>query len=506
MDKILLDFLREIGYGKEEIERLTTLFKKSGDPLYHILIRRGIKHEDIARYVTSLYGLPFLYLTPSDLKTELVRPFALSFFKENKVLPFNIKEKRLYIASFGPPPDEVVSSLFSQYLSLYDDIEDVSVYIILESNFYELISYLESYKNIKTESLSEEKVEEIVDRIILQAIEERASDIHFETFKDRFSLRFRIDGILYDREMPYYNQRAEIIGRIKVLAGLDIAETRRPQDGSILRNIKGKEVDVRVSVLPTYYGESVNLRILEKGRLMYGLSEIGFLEDTMELVQKVLSRPYGIILVTGPTGSGKTTTLYTFLEELNIPERKIITLEDPVEYEIFGINQIQIYPEIGLTFAEGLRRVLRHDPDILMVGEIRDPETADVAINAALTGHLVFSTLHTNDAPGAITRLIDMGVEPFLLSSSLIGVIAQRLVRKLCPTCPSDSPYKGRTGIFEFLYIDDEIREEIHKKSPTNIIREIARKKGMRSLWEDGIIKVERGITTEDELVRVLGK
>jgi general secretion pathway protein E len=377
----------------------------------------------------------------------------------------------------------------------------------------------------------------LVNLIITRAIETRASDIHFEPFEDQFRVRYRIDGVLHDVESPPNRLQAAIVSRIKIMAKLNIAERRLPQDGRIMLRVKGKEIDFRVSSIPTIYGESIVLRILDKSSIVLDIEKLGFPEDTLAGFDELIQRPHGIILVTGPTGSGKTTTLYCALEKINSPEKKIITVEDPVEYQLRGINQIQVKPSIGLNFANSLRSIVRQDPDVILIGEIRDAETAEIAIHSALTGHLVLSTLHTNDAPSAITRLIDMGMEDYLLSSTIIGILAQRLVRIACPYCRkpyspdpriikemklngdnlqsvkitevkgcescSNTGYWGRAGIFEFLKVTDDIQSLILGKKDSHAIKEAARKDGMRTLREDGWLKVKQGITTISEVLRV---
>jgi general secretion pathway protein E len=377
----------------------------------------------------------------------------------------------------------------------------------------------------------------LVNLIITRAIELRASDIHFEPFEDQFRVRYRIDGVLHDVESPPKRLQSAIVSRVKIMAKLNIAERRLPQDGRIMLRVKGKEIDFRVSSVPTIYGESTVLRILDKSSIVLDVEQLGFPEDTLKGFQSLIQRPHGIILVTGPTGSGKTTTLYCALEKINSPDKKIITVEDPVEYQLKGINQIQVKSSIGLTFANALRSIVRQDPDVILIGEIRDAETAEIAIHSALTGHLVLSTLHTNDAPSAITRLIDMGMEDYLLSSTVIGILAQRLVRVACPYCQvpsspdpavlrelkldgrsladlsiidvkgcekcSHTGYWGRAGIFEFLEVTDQIQRLILEKKDSNIIKEEARKGGMRTLREDGWMKVKHGVTTISEVMRV---
>ena len=374
-----------------------------------------------------------------------------------------------------------------------------------------------------------------MNHIISEAIESRASDIHFEPFADELLLRYRIDVILHEFDPPPKRLSSAITTRIKIMAKMDISERRLPQDGRIKLKILGKDIDMRVSTLPTLHGESVVMRILDRGNLLLDLSQMGFPKKVHEELEALILKPYGKLLVTGPTGSGKTTTLYAALSKINTPNKKIITVEDPVEYQMRGINQIHVKPQIGLNFASGLRSIVRQDPDVIMVGEIRDPETAEISIQAALTGHLVFSTVHTNDAAGAITRLLDMGIENFLISSALLGVLAQRLVRVICPDCKEEKPlapalraemghlgkedikvyhgkgckacsqtgFRGRCGVYELLVIDDNIRELILKKSTAQIIRDQARQKGMTTLREDGWDKVIKGITTVEEILRV---
>ena len=379
----------------------------------------------------------------------------------------------------------------------------------------------------------------MVNLIIARAVEARASDIHVEPFEKELRLRYRVDGVLHNIEPPPNNLRAAIISRIKLMAKLNIAERRLPQDGRIKLKVLGKEIDLRVSTLPTMYGESVVMRILDQSNSsLIDLRALGFPEDLFQKVCEMTSRPHGIFLVTGPTGSGKTTTLYSALKRINLPDKKIITIEDPVEYQMDGINQIQANPQIGLTFGSGLRHIVRQDPDVIMIGEIRDLETAEIAIRSALTGHLVFSTLHTNDAPSAVTRLVDMGVEDYLLASSLIGILAQRLVRVICKECRTSqrmpvsglrdagfpveakgefielqrgagcercgqTGYESRLGIFELIDINDEFRRLMVTKADATVLKATAIRNGMRTLKQDGWNRVLDGTTTPDEVLRV---
>ncbi len=376
---------------------------------------------------------------------------------------------------------------------------------------------------------SEAPVIRLVNAMIAQAVEKRASDIHIEPFEKEFRIRYRIDGVLVSQDAPQRELKAAIISRVKLMAKLNIAERRLPQDGRIKIKTIGREVDLRVSTLPTLYGESVVMRLLDRSAGdFYDLERLGFDEHMLSRMEYYTSLPHGIFLVTGPTGSGKSTTLYSALKRINQTDKKIITIEDPVEYQMDGINQIHVNPQIGLTFSAGLRHIVRQDPDVIMVGEVRDRETADIAIRAALTGHFVYSTLHTNDAPSAITRLTDMGVENYLITSSLVAVLAQRLVRVICPQCKQSAGtaltpfnetietfrgagcdncfgtgFRGRVGIFELMELNEELRAAIMRNEDASKITVIARKHGMRNLREDGWAKVARGVTAAQEVMRV---
>jgi type II secretory ATPase GspE/PulE/Tfp pilus assembly ATPase PilB-like protein len=390
-----------------------------------------------------------------------------------------------------------------------------------------------------TESDQEASVIKFVNQIIWEAFKDRATDIHFEPAEDELRIRYRIDGILHQTPMPAQLKRyqASLISRIKVMSGMNIAEKRLPQDGRINVRIKGEEIDIRVSTVPTVYGESVSLRLLTRGKIFLSLEKLGFDRVEEDHIREIIVKPHGIFLVTGPTGSGKSTSLYAFLSTINSVTKRIITIEEPVEYELKGINQIAVRGDIGLTFAMGLRHILRQDPNVIMVGEIRDLETAEIAIRAALTGHLVFSTLHTNDAPSAFTRLIDMGIEPFLVASSVEAVLAQRLVRTICPKCKAIISierdyllslgfpeqdiattqfckgagcetcrmlgYQGRMGIYELLFMDEAIRPLIISRAASSTIAQKAMSRGMHTLRADGWKKVKAGLTTIEEVLRV---
>jgi len=479
---------------------------------------------------------------------------SVKFMRQYRVVPIGKDNGVLKVAMADPLDSYALAALRLYFkgdigivLSNEKDIEEaIEQYF---GNSVQMTSIMEGISEEAAESLDtaieddvhhlrdmalEAPIVKLVNMLITKAIEERASDIHIEAFENKIMVRYRIDGILIEAESLPKKLQSAVISRIKIMSKMNIAERRLPQDGRIRLRISGREIDLRVSTLPTLYGESVVMRILDRGNVLTSLEELGFPEAALSQFKKLIAMPYGMILVTGPTGSGKTTTLYAALSKLNSFDRKIITIEDPIEYEIDGINQMQVKPKIGLTFANGLRHIVRQDPDIIMVGEIRDKETAEIAIHSALTGHLVFSTLHTNDAPGAITRLLDMGIESFLVSSALTGVLAQRLVRVICPSCkrPLSSDkgrlkeidvneanlkayfgegcddcrhtgYKSRTGIFELMLLNDDIKRLVLEKTSADVIRQKARSQGMGVLRECGWQKVKSGITTIDEVLRV---
>jgi general secretion pathway protein E len=454
---------------------------------------------------------PFDYYTLENLKISVNKEIKIALASEQEIL----KAIETFYGGGGSVMDRMV-----------DKVND--------DDLHNLDSDAESTEHIR-DMASEAPVIKLVNHIISEAIEMRASDIHIEPFADDLILRYRIDGMLHEFEAPPKKLNSAMTTRIKIMAKLDISERRLPQDGRIKLKIQGKDIDMRVSTLPTLYGESVVMRILDRGNLKVDLQHLGFPKRQLEQLEILIQKPYGKLLVTGPTGSGKTTTLYAALDKINTAEKKIITIEDPVEYQMRGINQIHVKPQIGLTFASGLRSIVRQDPDVIMIGEIRDPETAEIAIQAALTGHLVFSTVHTNDAAGAITRLLDMGIENFLISTALLAVLAQRLVRVICVECKepttlnpgllkemgpwvkpgikafhgkgckhcSHTGFRGRAGIYELLIIDEAIRGLILAKANGQTIRAMARKAGMRTLREDGWRKVLQGITTVEEILRV---
>jgi len=487
---------------------------------------------------------------------EILNIFPYNFLKNNCFIPVLGDNGEIYIVTNNPLNIDIgeiktilkrdVKIVLSSEEKIKDCIEKFyyhptsSKKVIDDLNSEEII-HMEEDIDTETSNLldlaNKAPVIRIVNQIIYRAISMRASDIHLQITENSLKVRYRIDGVLHDIFVLPKKFHPPIVTRIKIMSNLDIAEKRIPQDGRTSIKVDSKKIDIRISVIPTFFGESIVLRLLDRETFLLGLEELGFSEDNYNKFNQFIHYDHGIILLTGPTGSGKTTTLYAALSKINNPGINIITLEDPVEYNLEGINQIQVNPKVGLTFANGLRSILRHDPNVIMVGEIRDIETAEMAIQASLTGHLVFSTLHTNDASSAIVRLMDMGIEPYLIASSLIGVMAQRLVRLNCPHCsveekPSfelisaigleekdlidgkfmrgkgcriclDEGYYGRTGIFELLVIDEEIRELILKRASLSDIKKAGLKKGMRTLRMDGIEKVKKGLTTIQEVLRV---
>ena len=551
--------LRHKKITEKVLEEVKTNKLHSGNYLGKTLADHGYIHtRTLLETLSAELRLPYIkkgQYPKSGLPVEGLT-ITETFLREKIIFPLQLKEDTLIVAVYDPFDLYTIEDLkvsleknIRIVLSSEQDIlESIETYYggeggsamtrmvgdIQDDDLHGLDSLEDSTEHIR-DMASEAPVIKLVNHIISQAIEARASDIHLEPFEEDLSLRYRIDGILHAMEPPPKRLSAAITTRIKIMAKLDISERRLPQDGRIKLKILGKDIDMRVSTLPTLYGESVVMRILDRENLVLDLSQMGFPEKELRQLEALIQKPYGKLLVTGPTGSGKTTTLYAALSKINTPDKKIITIEDPVEYQMRGINQIHVKSQIGLNFADGLRSIVRQDPDVIMVGEIRDPETADISIQAALTGHLVFSTVHTNDAAGAITRLLDMGVENFLISSALLAVLAQRLVRVICPDCKEEAPltptlktemgildkenvkvysgkgckacsqtgFRGRCGIYELLVIDDSIRELILKKSTAQTICDQAREQGMRTLREDGWDKVVKGITTVEEILRV---
>jgi len=561
--------------SEERLEEISAIHREKGGSLMeHLLACRAVEEEFLLKSIAEELDLEFVEKIDSEgISPELIENIPITFAKQYKLIPLRIDDDRAVIATAAPldihaqddvrgllgtditicisPAEEILSAINSVYERQTGEDELESGTGEFEDEPVDLIDIADEAPIIRW-----------VNSLFFQAVKERASDIHIEPGEREVYVRYRIDGVLYETKKANKGNLASIISRVKIMAGLNIAEKRLPQDGRISLKIAGKSIDVRVSTIPTSQGERVVMRLLDKTTVLLDLSDLGFASDHHEIIGRMITRPHGIILVTGPTGSGKTTTLYACLSKINRPDINILTVEEPVEYDISGISQMQVNPKINLTFASGLRHFLRQDPDVIMVGEIRDRETAEIAIHASLTGHLVLSTIHTNDSSGAVTRLVEMDIEPFLVASSLMSVLAQRLVRVLCPHCreifqpvheqleelgltkeqrarrfkrdrdegyrtkntedhlwdPSFDPvfyqavgcekcqhtgYLGRTAIYELLMINDDIRTHILRNSDSNTVKRSAVESGMVSLREDGARKVLMGHTTVEEVLRV---
>ncbi len=543
--------------SQDDLRRIQLVQQERGETLERLLVELGFMSEDdLLPVLAAYYQAPLMSARDFPPQPPPLSAMNTDFLRQARVCPLAVHDGGLTIAMADPGDFYVIEALekatklrLAPRLARERDIlESLNAYYADgvtggQSDAQEVgaVEYLEDDQEDEAhlrDLASEAPVIRLVNMLIARAMEQRASDIHIEPFEKELRVRYRIDGILHDVEAPPRKLQAALISRVKLMAKLNIAERRLPQDGRIKLRMLGREVDLRVSTLPTLYGESVVLRILDRSSIDVSLESLGFPEDTLSAFENLIFQPYGMILVTGPTGSGKTTTLYGALDKINSPEKKIITIEDPVEYQLNGVNQIHVKSQIGLTFSAGLRSIVRQDPDVIMIGEIRDYETAEIAIQSALTGHLVFSTLHTNDAAGAVSRLLEMGVEDYLLASSLLGVMAQRLVRHLCLACrrlvgeDASSPhlelptnghapetvlsyeageceacamtgYRGRKGIFELLPVDEGLRQLILKRSSADVLKEYAVGNGMRTLRDDGWRKVRAGITTVAEVMRV---
>lgn len=536
---------------EDQIEKARREAQKTGLPIDKAIVRLGyISDVDIAKTMADEMGVPYMDLKGYVIDPSVIKLLPEAVAKKFKVVPLFKVANSLTVAMANPHDilaiDEIRKrsrfSTVDPVFSIKEDIEDaIKQYYGVTGTVDEVIKGIPKPKGIVGE-IGEEKLAELaeeapvvklVNLLIINAVKERVSDIHIEPEEDILRIRYRVDGVMHEVTTPPKHLQSAIISRVKILSKMDIAEKRKPQDGRFMLKMQDKEVDLRVSTFPTIHGENVVLRLLDKTSAIKKMNELGMAKDVLKKYDEFIRRPHGIILVTGPTGSGKTTTLYASLTTINSIEKDIVTIEDPVEYQIPLIRQTQVNPKAGLTFNTGLRNILRQDPDIIMVGEVRDKETAEIAIQAALTGHLVFSTLHTNDASGALTRLVDMGVEPFLISSTVIGILAQRLVRVICDKCKeSYSPsneilkdfglkekiklykgkgckncnntgYHGRIGIYELLILNEEIRRMIVTKSSSEQIRKVAMENGMIILHQDGEQKVKDGVTTIEEVLRV---
>jgi len=556
--------IREGLINASQLERAISVQRQEGGRLGETLVKLGIVKEDqVVSVLGKQLNIPYFSLGTGMLKPAidqgLERLIPQDFAFKNSVLPLSRTLRSITVAMADPLDLILIDNLrkltgceINPVIATKSDISKaVEEFYGKSALFREAVeasydltsvdSSLAADSEAAEQELSLDKliaraeeapVVKLVDLIIRQAIDERASDIHIEPFKERISLRYRVDGKLYEIPPPARHLHLPIISRIKILAKLDIAEKRLPQDGAFMVRIKEKPIDIRVSSIPTIYGEKIVLRILDRSQVVLDLNLLGFGHKQLEEIRWGINSPYGLVFLTGPTGSGKTTTLYAILSEIKNPTKNIVTIEDPVEYKLEGINQVQIKPEIGLTFATALRSFLRQDPDIMLVGEVRDLETAQICIRSALTGHLVLSTLHTNDAPSAINRLMDIGIESYMLAPSLLLVVAQRLVRKLCPDCkeayeptpeqlksvkiksdllykPKGCPkcnntgYKGRACIAETMIVNEQIQELVNQKASFQRIREVARASGMQTLYESAIKKVEDGNTSLEEAISI---
>jgi general secretion pathway protein E/type IV pilus assembly protein PilB len=558
-DDYLLDLLVDLGFTTADVvAKAREEAHAAGVGVVDLLVANGlIRAGDVTQAKAAQFGAEVVHLANMKIEDDVIAIVPRDIAKKYRVIPVFKNDGKIGIAIADPSDLNTIDSLthllnaeIEQRVASETDIEAalVKYYGSGEKKKMDAGIFAGVMQELTEENVHVAKIEEggeveadaplirLVNQIIVDAFKLRASDIHLEPLEKRFRLRYRIDGMMQEMKSPPKRLQAPVIARLKIQAGMIISEHRVPQDGRIQSKIGNKLIDLRVSCLPTNHGESIVMRILDKEGLRLGLPELGFLSDDQATFERIIGLPDGILLVTGPTGSGKTTTLYSCLNYINRPDRKIITVEDPVEYVLSGINQVQVNDMVGFTFASALRAILRQAPNIVMIGEIRDLETGSIAINASLTGHLVFSTLHTNDAPGAVTRLVDIGVKPFLVASSTRCLMAQRLVRKICKKCVA--PYqpteqemrslgltmddvknaniqkgrgcqncnntgnRGRFGIFEIFVVEDEARKLIYDRVPTTVLRQRAREMGMRTLREDGIRKVLAGLTTPEEVIR----
>lgn len=544
--------------SKDQCQIVFQKAKESQRPIWQVLIDLNlVTREKLKDFMDKFFHIPSL----EKISEDIVDPKVIEFIPEEvvrkySVMPLFRTEDRLTLAMIDPlnvlAIDEIQSRVNCQVDVVLGFEEEIKKAI---DSYYgagtPLKKVIEGMKGTQSDSEIAEKekgpseaeiavddapVVKLVDTMIIEAIKKRASDIHIEPAEDKLRMRYRIDGVLQETVSPPKRFQSVVISRVKIMAGMDIAEKRVPQDGRFNAKVEKRDIDVRVSTIPTMYGEKVVMRLLDQSSSLLKLEDLGFEPEVLTEFEKLIRRPYGIIIVTGPTGSGKTTTLYVSIERINSIEKNIVTIEDPIEYNLKGVNQIPIKPKAGVTFATALRTVLRQDPDIIMVGEMRDIETAETAIRAALTGHLVFTTLHTNDAPSSLTRMVDMGIPAYLVASAVSAVLAQRLVRNICPNCKEkiemesrivkelglsaepDKPYTlyrgkgcdkcngqgyyGRTGIFELMFVNEEIRRLLVSQSITAVLREAAKRSGMKTLWETGMEKALQGITTVEEVKR----
>ncbi|MEW6408979.1 MAG: type IV-A pilus assembly ATPase PilB [Nitrospirota bacterium] len=546
---------------EEQLKKALELQKKEGGRLGSNLIKLGfIDEEKLANFLGKQYGIPSVNLAQYEIDPSVVKLVPFDVAQKYQLIPVERKGASLSVAMVDPSnvfaiddikfltgynvnpmvaTESSVKAAITKYYEQVEALESMLESLKVEDNGLDIIHEEEESVNLSElkQAVEEAPVVKLVNMILSDAVAKRASDIHIEPYEKTFRIRFRVDGVLYDVMQPPKRLKAAITSRIKIMSELDISERRLPQDGRIKLRMKGKEIDLRVSTIPTLFGEKIVMRLLDKSNLMLDMTRLGFEEKALKDFQEAISAPYGMVLVTGPTGSGKSTTLYSALNTLNNIDVNIMTAEDPVEYNLMGINQVQMKEEIGLNFAAALRSFLRQDPDIIMVGEIRDYETAEIGVKAALTGHLVLSTLHTNDAPSTINRLLNMGIEPFLVASSVLLIVAQRLARKICQNCKEEEKYplqslielgfteeeaetvtcykgkgcdicggtgyKGRIALYEVMPVKEEIRELILQGANATEIKKTAARLGMNTLRMSGLTKIKEGITTVGEVMRV---
>jgi type II secretion system protein E len=542
---------------ESQVEELLQIPRAPGESLVTTVVKSGaVAEEKLLQALAKVLHLSFTKIPDAEIDAAVRTRVPTKVVFQYNVMPMRADNGTLVVAANDPFNLALLESIrlvakcrvqlalstgadIAKALKRYYGVGAETLDELIQKNVLDLDTSAEITKEDLESGDQEASVVKFVNQIIGEAYKERSTDIHFEPMENDLRIRYRVDGVLHQTPVPPQLKQFQsaIISRIKVMANMDIAERRLPQDGRINVRSSGEEIDVRVSTIPTAYGESVSLRLLMRSSIFLGLDTLGLNGDDEKIIRKLVDLPHGIILVTGPTGSGKSTSLYAFLSTINSIDQRIITIEEPIEYELPGVNQIQVKPDIGLTFASGLRHILRQDPDVIMVGEVRDKETAEIAIRAALTGHLVFSTLHTNDAAGAVTRLIDMGIEPFLVSSSVEALIAQRLVRTICKACREEykpdpemlreigfpaaeigrakffrgrgceecrfTGFRGRTGIYEILVMSEAIRPLVIERAPSTTIKQTACTRGMKTLRDDGWIKVQLGMTTVEEVARV---
>lgn len=554
-DKWVEILVQQKKVSQKEYERIVKAQQKSGKSFFQVLVDERIMDEkEIVRWLSEVMDVPVFHLRAYQIDPEVIKLLPQKMAERYEAIPVARAGSFLTLAT--PKPIDLVALddieeitgckirlVFSAPSEIHDALATYYAGTAVLNEFLqgagsEKVEFIaEKEETLSREAVIQAPIVRMVDRIIQEAVQLRASDIHLEPYDNHFRIRYRIDGVLKETFHHSLDIYPAVVARIKILSSSDITEKRIPQDGRFKVRLEDQEIDFRVSVLPTFFGQKVVLRLLDKANVRCGLDELGFSEKPIQLFKEAIRRPYGMILVTGPTGSGKSTTLYSVLNLLNTPERNLMTIEDPIEYQIEGITQTQVNPEIGLTFANGLRSLLRQSPDVILVGEIRDSETADIAVKAALTGHLVLSTLHTNSAAGAVTRLTDMGVEPFLIASSVILVAGQRLLRRICPHCKAPYPvpeevlkrvslseldlkgktsvkgkgcqscnetgYLGRLGAIEVLAVDSEIRGAVLAHASSEAIERLARKKGMETLFENATGLFKTGKTTLEEVLRV---